>query len=279
MRLKKGSKTPFLTEISELRPSPRPQGRTFWEASNPQVAPLSLPSLNDPGKGAFFILGSVVINSKTFFKWVRFMKTVKLKAELKSRGFEVIILTFDDKDLNILRLFQKNFDRFRTAHIFEKGIPSIKKINWEVEGIQFTFSDFNYHDICELLHLARPIFLSKEPASFEKTCAIFGKRGKGSRLTSHILFIRSLYQKGEYLPLFQITIGSVALFDETTLQAWLNGVEYHQDKEKRKLIKQLEDSLNEETLKGIFVSQLSGRIKATFMLAHLVNMVLKKDKI
>jgi len=93
------------------------------------------------------------------------MKTVKLKAKLKNGHSEIIILTFDDNDLRILKLFQDNFDRFMTARFFEKGIPSIKKINWEAGGMQFTFADFDYQDVFELLHLARPIFLSQEPGS------------------------------------------------------------------------------------------------------------------
>lgn len=57
---------------------------------------------------------------------------------------------------------------------------------------------------------------------------------------------------------------------------WLNAMEYHQDEDKRKSIKEIEDVLSEKASQGIFVAQLSGRVKAISLLANLVTDVLKK---
>ncbi len=43
-------------------------------------------------------------------------------------------------------------------------------------------------------------------------------------------------------------------------------------------IKELESALTKDIARMIFVSQLSGRIKATCMLAHIVSLVLEKHK-
>ena len=205
------------------------------------------------------------------------MTKVKIKAILKDQvTVHIITLSFHDNNINTLKLYMENFIRLQSARLIDDGLPHIKTINFKAEeGFQFIVSELNYQHVYEFLHLSRPFFLSKEPASFEKTCSLFGKKGKGTSLTDHLKYIRSLYERGEYLPLFQISIDDVPLFHSRTLNAWLNGVEYHQDEDKRNVVKHLELALGEDTAKSIFVCQLAGRIKAIYMLAHLVNLVLK----
>ncbi|MBN1907864.1 MAG: hypothetical protein JW927_22500 [Deltaproteobacteria bacterium] len=201
------------------------------------------------------------------------MKKVKLKATLKDKvTVEIIELCFDDNDLEMLRLFSENYNRLLSAQLIKNGLPSITKMGWNAKtGSKFEFTDFKNQDVFELLHLSRPFFLYKEPASFDKICAVFGKRGKGTSLTGHLKNIRSLYENGEYLPFFQIEIDNIPLFNNDTLKVWLNGIEYHQDKEKKEIYRKLEKALGSDTARAIFVSQLSGRIKAIHMLAYLVN--------
>jgi hypothetical protein len=88
-----------------------------------------------------------------------------------------------------------------------------------------------------------------------------------------------LYEKGEYQEYFQLSIDGIPLFHESTLNAWLNGIEYHQFDDKRKKIKAIENALSENAARGIFLSQLAGRIKATFNLAFLVGLVIKRYEV
>jgi hypothetical protein len=208
------------------------------------------------------------------------MRTVKLKAIDEDSGLEEEIeLSFDKTEIEKLELFMVNFERFQSARFIENGIPIIKHITWKTEeGLSFELTEFEYREVYELLHLARPIFLKSEPASFDKTCSIFGKKGKGTALAAHLKSIRRLYEKGEYQPYFQISINDYPLFHENTIMVWLNGMEYHQDEEKREKIKEIESALTKDLARMIFVSQLSGRIKATFMLAHIVSLVLEKHE-
>ncbi|MDT4969544.1 MAG: hypothetical protein QOJ64_4281 [Acidobacteriota bacterium] len=206
------------------------------------------------------------------------MHAVKLKAISEDGGSEEIVdLVFDDRELAALKMYLENFERFKAARLIQNGIPELKKISMVREtGLSFEFTQFDYNDVYELLHLARPIFLGREPASFEKTCAILGRRGKGTVVSQHLRNLRGLYEKGEYRTIFQVQIGSTPLFHEKTLRDWLYGVEYHQDLDKRERIKELENALGQESLKGVFVSQLSGRIKATIMVADLVYLIVNR---
>jgi len=188
---------------------------------------------------------------------------------------ESICLNFDESEIELFKLYVSNCTRLKTAQIFKDGFPIVRNIIMNAEvGMNFEVSEFEYSHVYEFLHLARPIFLSKEPASFEKTQAIFGKKGKHTILAKHLKYLRYTYECGEYQPYFQVTLCDTPLFHDETVKLWLNGIEYHQDIEKAAIVKELENSLSESTARGIFIAQLSGRVKAAFMLEHIVKLVL-----
>jgi hypothetical protein len=202
-------------------------------------------------------------------------KTVNIKVTSKDQTEnEEIKLEFDSFEIAVLRKFLENCDRLQSAQIFQNRFPFIKNIKWtNEEGMTFDISDFEYSHVCEFLHLVRPVFLSKEPACFEKVQAIFRNKSKKTLLAKHLKYLRQTYKDGDYKKRFQISVSNVPLFDEETLQLWFNGIEYHQDPEKETKIKKIEKILTEKALQGILVSQLSGRIRTTFMLAELVKLV------
>jgi hypothetical protein len=71
------------------------------------------------------------------------MKTIKLTLKAPDGSSEEVLLSFDDTELEKLKLFSENFSRFTTARMLEKRIPSIRQIAWtESDGLKFTFSDF-----------------------------------------------------------------------------------------------------------------------------------------
>lgn len=207
------------------------------------------------------------------------MLSIRLQITSKDQSeSQDIELAFDASDIVILDRYLKNHERMLRGRIFEVGFPSVQNIRWTPEtGMVFTVSEFDYGHICELLHLARPLFLAREPASFVKAQAIFGKKAKETVLTKHLKYIRDMYERGDYQPYFQITINKTPLFDDETLGAWLNGVEYHQESDKEELVASLEKVLGRDVARGIFVAQLSGRLRAARELAYLCHLVLSKQ--
>lgn len=216
---------------------------------------------------------------------------------------ELVDLTFDDNDLVLFTLFTENFNRLKTSRMIENDkIPVLEKISASSEQyLEIVFSDFEYQDVYELLHLLRPFILDKEPASFKKIYSIFEKKAEKTPLTSVLESIKNQYDKGDYQPYFQLTHieysfpddneikdlsdeeiidlmfelesqeSSINLFDNTTLLKWLNGMEYHQDKEKQKNVKQLDKALGKKTMRGVFICQLAGKIRAISKLAYLIE--------
>jgi hypothetical protein len=174
---------------------------------------------------------------------------------------------------------------------------------------EFEISDFQYEQVYDLLHRARPIFLHQEPASFNQVKAIFGKKSKNTNLAKILKKVGLDYDKGEYQQYFQLYVGKLPesardkpeewlnqeldvltgttgsgtkanvdpLFHEKTLDAWLNGIEYHQDKDKAEIVRRIEESLTQETARSIFVSQMSGRLKAIFWLEELSRLILNDE--
>lgn len=208
------------------------------------------------------------------------MVTVRLKATAKDGSIEESVdLTFSSDEIEKLEQFIENFDRFRSARLLENGIPALKRISQkEGAGLCFEFTKFDTRDVYEFLHIARPILLFREPASFEKTCAIIGKKSGGTALAKHIKSLRNKYEIGHYQPYFQIAVNDIPLFHDNTLKVWLNGVEYHQDTEKREQVKALEKAITPNVARAVFVSQLSGKIESIFLLAEVVNLILKKPE-
>ncbi len=209
---------------------------------------------------------------------------VKMTVTSEENGVnEEIILSFDLKELKMLEQYQVNYKKFEGCRLLEKQFPSITNINFEQgKGLSISVTPFDVRDVYEFLHVSRPFFLQDEPASFCKIRSIFGKKSKNTALAKHLKHLTSLYDNGDYQPYFQMTVKNkdtsefVPLFHDSMTNKWLNAMEYHQDEDKRKSIKEIEDVLSEKASQGIFVAQLSGRVKAISLLANLVTDVLKK---
>jgi hypothetical protein len=236
------------------------------------------------------------------------MKTVKLKIRSHDgKEEEELTLNFDAQEVETLRRYIENCKRLRGAPLLQ-NFPAVKKINFNLDegSRKFEISEFQYEQVYDLLHRARPIFLHREPASFNKVKAIFGKKSKNTNLAKILKKVVLDYDKGEYQQYFQLYVGKLPesarakpeewlnqdlnlitsktasetqtyvypLFHENTLDAWLNGIEYHQDKDKAEIVKRIEESLTQETARGIFVSQMSGRLKAILWLEELSQFIL-----
>lgn len=189
---------------------------------------------------------------------------------------QVVLLEIDQEERFLLRKWLTNCERLEKAALLSRPFPVLKQLKFTAEkGFTFEATEFPANEMHELLHLARPIFLSKEYASFEKTISIFGRKAKGTLLAGYLKKLRTIYKDGHYKPYFQLSVDGNKIFDESYLKLWLNGVEYHQDSEKEAVIAELLQVFSEEELRALFVVQVSGRLDACFQLRDFVGEVLK----
>ena len=195
------------------------------------------------------------------------MKTVNLNISSDDKE-EIVILSFNLQEIKTLNHYAENCERLSNAPLLQ-AFPAVQHIKWDFNdgSVKFDISEFQYEQVYDLLHRARPIFLHQEPASFNRTKAIFSRKSKGTILAKMLKDIRLTYEKGEYQKYFQVCVGKMSdsaeiesnkwrehaldaltnktssrsmntdsLFHESTLDAWLNGVEYHQDADKAEMI-------------------------------------------
>ena len=98
-------------------------------------------------------------------------------------------LDVDDDERARLELFSKNVTRLQATQIFAAGFPALTSIRFsQAEGMQFEVTPFDYAHVCEFLHVARPVFLKSEPASFLNVQAYFGKAGAGTPLAKFMRY-------------------------------------------------------------------------------------------
>lgn len=199
------------------------------------------------------------------------MIKVNLQAQ-NSKESDTEEAIFTKSEIATLTLFCKNYERLIKSRIFENGFPVITNLNICSEnGVTCNISDFDHRDIYELLHVLRPFILSREPASFEKVLSTFGKKLKRQLFRTSFKQIRQLFNDGEHSFLINITMNDTNLFSDKVFSAWLNGYEYHGDKEKQSLIEKLENQYGKELVQGSIISILKGRIKAISMLNNFAK--------
>ncbi len=204
------------------------------------------------------------------------MKTINISGHRLRDGHEVNGKMFlDDLSIGVLKKYLANCDRLLAARIIEIGFPVIKSIKFDaISGMTIDVSDYDDRDVSEFLHLARPLFLSDDRASFAKTMEVLGRANKDGAIRGHLRFLWGLYNRGDYAPYVKLSTADFEVFSDTMTQTWLNATEYHQDEEKEKIIKKIESALTPQAARSLFIAQLSGRIRAISKLKDLVTRVL-----
>jgi len=205
------------------------------------------------------------------------MKKVGYRAQSQSGSVdEKVVLEFSESELETFEQYMTNYDILCACKMFESEFPRIEKFNIDQSGLEVKVTPFEYRDLYEVLHLCRPFFLKKEPASFEIICTIFGRKVLGTVFAKEIKRVRAIFEHGEYRQFMQLSVNDVPMFDRKIIDAWLNGTEYHHDPDKKKVVENLENVLGQEAARGVFVSILHGRIKALGSMAYLASFALEE---
>ena len=185
--------------------------------------------------------------------------------------------TISADDVALLRRFMGAVARIRATSLLQRGLPAITNLNWSGAGMEFSCEPYTDLELFELLHVLRHVILSEEAASFEKVAALLGRRFPSREFGDHIKALRHLFENGELSFYMQISVGGQPLFDGSLLRMWLNGTQYHTDEEKAVAWSKLEGSLESENARALVMNQLHSRVKALFLLEHVVDLILSKQ--
>lgn len=102
---------------------------------------------------------------------------------------------FTSADISLLRRYARNIEKVSRAAIVERGIPEISRMNF-AGGTVLECEPYTDAELHELLHVLRPIILSKEPGSFEKMATLLGKRLASDEMRKHLRAIRHIFEHG-----------------------------------------------------------------------------------
>lgn len=201
---------------------------------------------------------------------------LSLRAEVDD-PVEAVSGAFDDSEIDLLRRYAEFVDRVRETKLLQRGMPAIKNIKWTAdEGMKWTCSPYENGELHELLHVLRPLILSREVTSFERVTGMLGKKFDSEKFRGHLKLQRTIFEDGELKLYMQISLNDQPLLDGATLKLWLNGEQYHTDEEKAAMWKEIEKNLTVENTRALVITQLQAKVKALFNVQHIVNLILGK---
>ena len=198
-------------------------------------------------------------------------------ATKEGEPLEATAATFDASEIELLRRYAGFVDRVRETRLLQRGMPSITNMSWKAEeGMKWTCPPYENSELHELLHVLRPLLLSKEATSFERITGLFGRKFNSEKFRSYIKLQRTIFEDGELKLYMQISLNDQPLLDDATLKLWLNGEQYHTDEEKAAAWKEIEEALTAENARALVITLLQSKVKALFNVRYIATLILGK---
>jgi hypothetical protein len=187
------------------------------------------------------------------------------------------IVGFSTDELQLLRQYQGHVNDIRETRFYKEGRGVHLNVTWaEARGLVTTVSTPPWDDVQFLLYKLRPIILHDEPASFNRTKSLLGRRFKNSPLTPLLKFLGDQYTGQRMQAMVKMRSNGVLMNCEEMLFTWLNAHEYHRDAEKQVLLETLHKVLPLKWSQGVFVCLVIEKVKAADNLSQLCDLMLGK---
>ena len=206
------------------------------------------------------------------------MVEVRLGMETKAGELvDSVTARFDDSEIVLLRRYVELVDRLLETKLVQRVIPAITNMSWKPEdGMKWTCAPYENSELHELLHVLRPLILSREPTSFERVVGLLARQFDNEKFRAHLKLKRTVFEDGELKLYMQIQVGDRPLLEDSTLRLWLNGEQYHTDKEKAAAWQEIEAALTVENTRALVITQLQAKVKALFFFFFIATLVLGK---
>lgn len=188
---------------------------------------------------------------------------------------EEVSSAFSEEDMELLNTYKYFMDRLRRCALLVRGMPPAGMSFNDKEGLTFSYPQYSNAELYELLHVLRPLILQNEQASFYKITSLLKRRFSNRGFSDQIKVWSRIFRHGEYSMIMQIKINNMPLFDESLLDTYLNGIEYHNDNEKASAWYALESSLNSENSRALIMNQLYSKVKALYFVEYIADKILE----
>lgn len=181
---------------------------------------------------------------------------------------------FADEDWRRLTEYLANSQRLASCRFAE----SQSQLHWRIAGergsparIEATLPPED--DIAAFLHYLRPFMLAHSPTNFAKIRKVIGREVSLTPIQQYLKRLKAMYA-GREIP-FQIEIGSRAgrltLNSEAAIDKWLNGLEYHQDDDKRADMRAMFEVFTEPAARAMLLYCMLQRAAAIGKLGAMID--------
>jgi hypothetical protein len=185
----------------------------------------------------------------------------------------------DELEMTLLE-YLESADRLVSQDVFKDGFRSSLKMSINDENQPSTL---NYEvppdsKLLPLLHCMRPFILQKENCFFGKVTNSLSAILENDLLRGWISLKKRQFS-GEYLKKsFSIKVNETQINDKKMLNNWLNGMEFHKDREKRKAVEGLSSVFSVDAQKAIYLLMLMEQTKAIIDVAGLISVMMYRQK-
>lgn len=192
-------------------------------------------------------------------------------------GRESVHLRFEinEADAEIMRQFTAATQAMLAAFSRAGGLPTQLHVSFQQsETAQFKTEEPTDDQRAAILHYLRPLILTKEPGSFDRSCGAVRRCSDHEFLGTHLRRLRDIYSGANLRDTIVISRGDLALNSEAAFQHWLNGFEYHREADRAAAVAEKGDLLPLEVLRPIFIMMLNEKIKAIMLLSQIIDKML-----
>jgi len=181
-----------------------------------------------------------------------------------------------DADIHLLKGFLREAEQLIESIKRIGGLEATFQLSAHVaSGVQIRTTEPLNDDRAVLLHRLRPLILQKEPYAFHKACSVISKSTSDAFLRSHVKGLRSLFFGEQLQQSITISHGGLVLNSEKGFLYWLNGFEYHREKEKADAIASGADLLTISHLRPIYITMVKDKVRAIEALSVIAAKMLE----
>lgn len=223
------------------------------------------------GEAFRFIVAVTRTHKEKIMKEVKMMMSFGVEEPIK------LVASFSDDDILVLKQYCEHSARLRNTTIIREGFSSEVRMagsGGDAPRVQTSIGNLEFELIGSFLHHLRPVYLSHEPASFDKVAELIGRRFSHKAMKRHLKAIRNVKDTSPYSGFGQFTIGEVPVWDNESLKKWMYAFEYHQDPEKKEYLKDVQANLGQDGIRVAFVQQLRQQADAFFRLQSLAQFII-----
>lgn len=205
---------------------------------------------------------------------------VQLSLKLADRDAKVeLVASLPESDWEILESYLGYVAQLGEAEYIKSGMPLSLRVTWnQTEGLTASGDFPAWDSVVVVLHRLRPLILTSEHASFDRTCGVLGRHFRDPGFKAILSEIRQLYDGRVLQRQIQLTSADLILNSEKVLMDWLNSYEYHRDQDKKALVDRLFRMMPVDISRAVMLLLVVGKVEAIRSLGGLVELVQGKRR-